>query len=573
MTRTKWNLFLLTAALLLALALLPSNADASTSGWVKTNGQWSYSENGNLITGWKNVDSKWYFMDNHALMKTGWVAIQGKWYFFNSNGAMKTGWLFDHGKWYFLNSSGAMQSGWLKDRSVWYYMGAGGKMITGSHTISGKDYYFRENGSMHTGWLTIEGKKRYYTHSGMKQIGHTEISGKEYLFDSEGYLKTNSWYESDGYKYYFSANGELAKGPTIVGNDLLLFNELGQQVIGELLFNGTTYRTDDNGVVQLGWVLTEDGKSYFGENGFITSNWLKDQGKWYYFDENGKMKTGWVHISGKWYFMDNEGVMQTGWLEEPPTKYFLNSNGTMQTGWKKMNSEWHFFMGSGRHMTGWVYNDNKWYYLNSEGIMQTGWITINGKKEYFTKSGDWIKGKADRKVVVLDAGHGGSDPGAKGIGFFEKELNLDLALRTRSLLEKAGYTVIMTRTTDEFLSLSQRASIANSSDGDIFISIHGNSLNGAVKGVETFWYGKYEKENSLKLAGILQKNVIKQTNMVNRRVAEGNFHVIRETKIPSALLEVGFIDNEEDAAKLRQDKYKRLIAEGIYQSVQDYFTN
>ena len=101
----------------------------------------------------------------------------------------------------------------------------------------------------------------------------------------------------------------------------------------------------------------------------------------------------------------------------------------------------------------------------------------------------------------------------------------------------------------------------------VFTPIH---LTVQAKGVETFWYGKYEKENSIRLANLLQKNAIAKTNMHYRRVAEGNFHVIRETKIPSALLEVGFLDNAEDAALLKQNKYRQLHAEGIRNAVIEY---
>jgi N-acetylmuramoyl-L-alanine amidase len=175
------------------------------------------------------------------------------------------------------------------------------------------------------------------------------------------------------------------------------------------------------------------------------------------------------------------------------------------------------------------------------------------------------------KKIVLDPGHGGSDPGARASGIVEKELNLDIALRTKNLLESAGFSVVMTRTTDVFVALERRAEIANTSNADIFISIHGNSFNGATQGLETFWYGKYEKANSMRLAHALQNNLVSKMNMSYRRVAEGNFHVIRETKIPSALLEVGFIDNPSDAAKLKQSKYRQLAAEGIMLGALDYF--
>jgi N-acetylmuramoyl-L-alanine amidase len=204
---------------------------------------------------------------------------------------------------------------------------------------------------------------------------------------------------------------------------------------------------------------------------------------------------------------------------------------------------------------------NSWYeatvYVN--GKPTTGYIHKNHVVD------------VNGKVIVLDPGHGGSDSGAQASGIIEKELNLDIALRTKSLLENAGFSVIMTRTTDTYVSLAGRAAIANISNADIFISIHGNAFNRSARGVETFWYGKFEKANSMRLANLLQNNVVSKTNISNRRVAEGNFHVIRETEIPSALVEVGFIDNPSDAAKLKQSKYRQLAAEGIMLGVLDYF--
>ncbi|MBS4218966.1 N-acetylmuramoyl-L-alanine amidase [Bacillus sp. FJAT-49711] len=197
-------------------------------------------------------------------------------------------------------------------------------------------------------------------------------------------------------------------------------------------------------------------------------------------------------------------------------------------------------------------------------------VYVNGNKKVgFIHKNDVanISGKA----IVLDPGHGGTDPGASGIGIIEKTLNLDIALRTKKLLETAGFKVIMTRTTDVFIPLEERARIANNSNADIFISIHANTFNSLAKGVETFWYGKYEKENSIRLATVLQNNVVKSMNSFNRRVAEGNFHVIRETRLPSALVEVGFIDNPQDAAKLRKSTYRQEASIGIFNGVIDYF--
>ena len=146
-----------------------------------------------------------------------------------------------------------------------------------------------------------------------------------------------------------------------------------------------------------------------------------------------------------------------------------------------------------------------------------------------------------------------------------------MSLRTKKLLEDAGAIVIMTRSTDVFLELQERAAIANSSNADIFISVHANKFNKVTSGTETFWYGKYQALNSLDLAYSLQDAVVDKLNTRYRRVAEGNFHVIRETKIPSALLELGFIDNFYDSSILSSSSNRQRAAEGMFNGIKNYF--
>ncbi len=209
------------------------------------------------------------------------------------------------------------------------------------------------------------------------------------------------------------------------------------------------------------------------------------------------------------------------------------------------------------HLTEKVGN-NTWYRGKINGKGPTVWL----HSSYLS---------TQSKVVVIDAGHGGKDPGASGNGIVEKNLVLDISSLTKKLLENAGYNVIMTRTTDEFLELSQRASIANNSNADIFVSIHGNSFNGSAKGIETYWYDKYESKKSEELAKSIQQELISETKSSNRGVKKGNFHVIRETKVPSALVEVGFIDNKDEAKKLKQSSYKENVAIGIVNGIKKYF--
>ena len=199
----------------------------------------------------------------------------------------------------------------------------------------------------------------------------------------------------------------------------------------------------------------------------------------------------------------------------------------------------------------------------------TVWVNGVSRTGYIHKDDVAI---TNGKVVMLDAGHGGGDPGALGLyGLVEKTVVLDITLRTEQLLKNAGYTVLMTRSTDKFLTLGERSVLANNSNADIFVSIHANAFNGAARGIETFWYGKYERTNSIRLATLLQNNMVSSMGLSYRRVAEGNYSVIRETRVPSALVEVGFIDNSYDAQRLSQASFRQLAAQGIYNGIVDYF--
>lgn len=214
------------------------------------------------------------------------------------------------------------------------------------------------------------------------------------------------------------------------------------------------------------------------------------------------------------------------------------------------------------------FENDGWLKIRSNNIV--GYIQSQSIKFHYISSNPKA-GPLSGKVIVLDPGHGGRDPGASANGIVEKELVLDVALRTKKLLEDAGAIVIMTRTTDIFLELAERAAIANSSNADIFISIHANKFNGSANGTETFYHSKYERNNSSKLAHSLQSSMVSKLGTSYRRVAEGDYHVIRETTIPSALIELGFMDHSGDAAKLKQTKYRNLAAEAILEGIKNYF--
>lgn len=183
-----------------------------------------------------------------------------------------------------------------------------------------------------------------------------------------------------------------------------------------------------------------------------------------------------------------------------------------------------------------------------------------------------IKSQLKEKLIVLDPGHGGHDPGAIGLSSLEKDLTLDIALRLNKLLQNSGYNVVLTRETDVYVPLSDRAKIAVQSNARVFVSIHANGSNNLdAAGVETFYaVGAVE---SMKLAQVVQKNLVNNLKANNRNAKEGSFWVLINN-IPTAILvETGFITNAAEEEKLRQELYRQKIAESIYQGIDSYLKN
>lgn len=177
------------------------------------------------------------------------------------------------------------------------------------------------------------------------------------------------------------------------------------------------------------------------------------------------------------------------------------------------------------------------------------------------------------KVITVDPGHGGHDGGAAANGIIEKILALEVGLLLRDELRAAGATVVMTRTTDVYLTLSERAQIANNAEADAFISIHANSFTKeSAHGLETFWHSKYEAAESKQLAETIQKHLVQTLKLHNRGAKEGNFHVVRETKMPSVLVELGFISNPTEAELMKTQAFKEDSARAILAGVLEFYS-
>jgi N-acetylmuramoyl-L-alanine amidase len=177
-------------------------------------------------------------------------------------------------------------------------------------------------------------------------------------------------------------------------------------------------------------------------------------------------------------------------------------------------------------------------------------------------------------LIVIDAGHGGFDPGAIGpSGLEEKEVNLAIARKVNDGLKNSGYNVVMTRKKDKFISLTSRVKMAKEKDAGIFLSIHINASNKSyTQGTETF-VAKDGSSKDMELAEIVQAGLIESLKLENRGVRKDNFYVIRNTPMPSILVELAFISNPHEESLLSNDLFREKAANSIIEGLIKYLKN
>ncbi|CAI8170829.1 MAG: N-acetylmuramoyl-L-alanine amidase AmiA [Bacteroidota bacterium] len=220
-------------------------------------------------------------------------------------------------------------------------------------------------------------------------------------------------------------------------------------------------------------------------------------------------------------------------------------------------------------------------------------------------------------TVVLDAGHGGKDPGNRGNNYFEKKIVLNIALKTGELLKKEkGVKVVYTRKSDRYITLNGRANIANKAKADLFVSIHCDAHNSNAYGAGTFVLGlhrnndnfriaqkenavifleeDYEKEydgfdpnnpesvislvlmqedylnQSIEAANYIQQSFVKNLKRKNRTVKQAGFLVLRNTYMPSVLVETGFLTNSKEGAYLNSKRGQNDISRAIANAIMKY---
>jgi N-acetylmuramoyl-L-alanine amidase len=195
-------------------------------------------------------------------------------------------------------------------------------------------------------------------------------------------------------------------------------------------------------------------------------------------------------------------------------------------------------------------------------------------------------------LVVIDAGHGGQDSGTVKSGLVEKDLALDVARRLERLLRERGFVTLLTRADDSYVSLQERATIANNQPESVFVSIHFDDAGrAAATGIETYyaahratlpervasWLPFLQRISaeppdveSQNLAGFIQESVVAQTQATNRGTRQQQFFVVANVRHPAVLVEGGFLTNKDEALKLTVADYREQLAAGIADGIVNY---
>lgn len=214
------------------------------------------------------------------------------------------------------------------------------------------------------------------------------------------------------------------------------------------------------------------------------------------------------------------------------------------------------------------------FYFVQDGEGRQGYLdtTYVSKSDYSTDHLNSPKVSSLKEAkVLIDPGHGGEDPGATAYdnGSYEKEHTLATALKVKEKLEAAGATVTLTRESDQWVELSDRAKLANDQDVDVFLSLHYDSSPGAgLHGVTTYYYHDADQTMANSV-----NNQLATLEINNNGVHFGNYQVLRENHQPALLLELGYVSEKTDLKFIRSDAYHEQVANAIVNGLNAYFEN
>ena len=552
----------------IAVNAVASSDVLAAQGWVKTGNAWYfYNQNGTLA---KNAWAGNYWLGADGRMATNaWV--DGGRYYVGSNGlwvkgaqkpaaakpeVKKQGWVQNGSAWNYYYQGNIVRNAWIGS----YWLGADGRMAT-SAWVDGGRYYVGENGV----WDKAV-KKQEVAKPEVKKNGWVKEGNTWYYFDN-GTLARNKWISST---YWVGADGKMATSSWV---------DNGRYYVGS---NGA-------------WVKDakkpEAAKPVEKKQG-----WVKEGNAWYFYYQGQITRNSWVGS----YWLGSDGKMATSsWVDNG--RYYVGANGlwdknakkpevksaVKKNGWIKEGNTWYYYENGTLARNKWAGN----YWLGADGKMATN-AWVDNSRYYVDANGAWVKDaskdKNTKRSIFLDPGHGGSDPGAISGGVREKDLTLSVYNKVSSKLASLGYTVLTSRNVDKDVDLVERAEQANKANADMLLSIHFNAGGrGVARGIETYYYQsqadrvpKINKENhnnaerlerSRKLANKVQQNLLYQTGANDRGVKRASFTVLRETSIPSILVELGFIDNPEERNKIKTNEYQERLANGIVDGIVEYY--
>ena len=468
------------------------------------------------------------------------------------------------------------KNGWVFEENIWRFYEAN-KPALNWKKIHGKWYYFDKNGTMLDNTI-FDGY--ILTSSGaMVDSGWGKIKDKWYYANPSGRIVKKDWKKVSGVWYYFDKDGIM---------------------LSNTIFNGYLF-TNSGAMAESAWVK-QDGKWYYAQasGSLIKNKWDKIGGVWYYFNKDATMASN--QWQGSYYLKASGAMAEKEWIFDKNYNswFYLKSGGAYAA------REWigSYYLKSGGYMAKneWIFDNyyNAWYYLEESGIYVTGTRKIDGKAHQFQSNGKWIgeipvsrgfeKGKYT-KTVFLDPGHGGRDPGAVYYNTNEKDLTMQVYKKLRKELEGLGYTVLSSRDSDVYVDfITERSKMVNSTNSDIFISIHFNASGNPASnrsGIQTYSYeedsGYRAKINpywhnhpdriseSNRLAADIHSSLLAETGAKDAGLLQSSFAVLRETDKPAVLLELGYIDNFNENQQIRSDAYQNRLVAGIVKGIQKYY--
>ena len=391
------------------------------SGWENKSGKWYYYEDGNPVTGWKQIGKDWYYFYGDGEMVVGrfYAGDFGAAFIFDYRGHMRYGWQKFDDMWFYCESNGKCATGWKYLDGKWYYFNKESStdpyMYTGPCKIDGKLYMFGEDGSLQNGWVWYEYSWYYANPDGTCVKGWKQIKDKWYYFSE------------DSGSYPRMYRGCVIK----IGSNWYGFNDDGSMITG--WYND--YTAEINGMT----AYLGDWYYFDKAHGQARKGWQQIGNKWYYFQQEDADDTPYAYrdvrkVEGKYYYFDFEtGAMASGgWVQqkypsyypysENKTWYYAADNGVLTVGWKQINGKWYYF-GDGSYspsmhrglididgddyyfdangalVYGWFretdYEGNVlpyWHYSGKNGVViYNGWVEI-GDKDYYIKNGNMVTG-------------------------------------------------------------------------------------------------------------------------------------------------------------------------------------